>query len=183
MGLHLEIAKHRCNCRRDQDSCRRLVIEARDSKSFTVRQLSKRSEHIQDWNLLVFARHQGLKVANPPRHPDFNNTRIIQQLESTQLVVDFATVDERKYFTSRLRKAISDRNQAEQEYRRAISEAQHQSGRPNRTVTVQYNSLPTRSNTFASSVASSKRTAASSPTIPLVPSYPSLRDGDFRRSY
>ena len=134
----------------------------------------------------MFARHQGVKAADPPRHPDFDNPKVLAQLESAQLVLDFPNPRERKEFTLHLNKALSDRNKAEIEYRKAIQRSALQEGRPNRSISA--------STTRANSIAFGFGTSASAPslagrvpqtpatTLPGTPLLPNPPEFAFRRS-
>jgi hypothetical protein len=106
----MQIIPTACDCNKKSKTCRRIVIEKRKSKgSDTPFQVRRMTQTLSQWNLSVFAH---------PRHPHFDNRKIVHSFDCKFLNLDFDTVVEREEFALKFNRALELRDAAEKEFRR-----------------------------------------------------------------
>jgi hypothetical protein len=106
----MQIIPTACDCNKNSKTCRRIVIEKRKPKgSDTPFQVRRMTQNLSAWNLSVFAY---------PRHPHFDDRKIVQSFDCKFLNLDFDSVADREEFTRKFNKAIELRDAAETEFRR-----------------------------------------------------------------
>jgi hypothetical protein len=85
--------------------------------SFTVRRLLvKGEENINSWNLSLFAQ---------PRHPDFYNRKVLEEMSCKFLNLDFATFEDKRTFDLKFNNALRLRNTAQNQVQAIINKAQY----------------------------------------------------------
>jgi hypothetical protein len=102
-----QIVKTACQCGKNP-ACQISVIEKRKGKSselpFSVRKLAVKTEKLSDWNLSLFSH---------PRHPMFNNEKVLPRLKCTYLHLNFNSVDDRQEFGRKFNNALKKRDDAQ----------------------------------------------------------------------
>jgi hypothetical protein len=115
-----------CNCSTTPQNCRVTVIKRLTGNGselpFTVRRLLvKGEENINSWNLSLFAQ---------PRHPDFYNRKVLEEMSCKFLNLDFATFEDKRTFDLKLNNALNLRDDAEKQFRALCIRTQRLADQP-----------------------------------------------------
>jgi hypothetical protein len=76
--------------------------------------MSVKKENLSAWNLTIFAQ---------PRHPMFENRKVVQQLNCNFLNLDFNTVAEKDQFAKKFKMALNLRDDAAMDFDKIVSVA------------------------------------------------------------
>ncbi|KAE9371023.1 hypothetical protein N431DRAFT_18684 [Stipitochalara longipes BDJ] len=160
LDFGLQIVPTSCECNRNPNVCTRIVIEKRQrrrssERPFLIRRMSVHGkENLSDWNLAAFCQ---------PRHPMFDNSKIMQRMErSRYLELKFASVGQKFDFVKKFDRAIKLRDEAELEKNTILTTADFLGERLGVPPKAKKLSKP-KSN--RSSIASTSRTTPASPPI------------------
>lgn len=111
-----------CDCSNEQKRCKRIVIEKRKSRGSEIPfQVRKMQQNLSAWNLSIFSQ---------PRHPMFENRKIVQSIDCKFLNLDFDTMEDRIEFATKFKKALQLRDKAENEFRAIINRTSFLSEKP-----------------------------------------------------
>jgi hypothetical protein len=114
---------------------------------FTVRRLLVKEENINSWNLSLFAQ---------PRHPDFYNRNVLEEMSCKFLNLDFATLEDKRTFDLKFNNALDLRDKAENQFRAICNMTQFLADRPRQV-------LRSPTSTIVPSLPSSPRSTVSQP--------------------
>jgi hypothetical protein len=152
VGLGLQIVPSACNCSTTPQTCRVTVLKRLTGNGselpFTVRRLLvKGEENINSWNLSLFAQ---------PRHPDFYDRKVLEEMSCKFLNLDFATLEDKRTFDLKFNKALDLRDTAENKFRAICNNWQFLADKPRQV-------LRNPTSTIAPSLPSSPRSTMSQP--------------------
>jgi len=130
VDLGLQIVPSACNCSTTPQTCRVTVIKRLTGSGselpFTVRRLLvKGEENINSWNLSLFGQ---------PRHPDFYNRKVLEEMSCKFLNLDFTTFEDKRTFDLKFNKALDLRDTAENQFRAICNRTQFLADRPRQVL-------------------------------------------------